>query len=146
MNRLLDLVFCKSADIVSVVPSCAISKVDPYHVPIYLFVSAGVDGNTNIFPVNFVFNFRKADYNAHNRYYSSIEWKNFLNNVDIDSVLNVCYEKLFHGFSKFIPIANFNKSKRQSWMNRSVSLGNRRLSKNSKLVELKRRLNYICKA
>ena len=58
-------------------------------------------------------------------YYQSSD---LLKSLDIESAIDVFYDKLFIGFTKFIPVSKIKKSNHPVWMNRSLlSLKNRRL-------------------
>ena len=101
--------------------------MDPYHIPVEVLVSIHLDSNINHCPDGVCHNFYKADFDALNSCYSSIDWIELLSNLNIDSAASIFYEYLFESFARFVPIVIIQNCKHSPWMSRYLlSLKNRR--------------------
>lgn len=132
-DRTLDLVFCNECDDATL-KVCAdpLLQIDMHHPALEMLLDCGRT-NDSIFSVNLdsfkVFNFRRANFFALNRFLLSIDWnQKFINcSDDCDAMVDILYNVFLEGFQLFVPKNKLRATRHPPWYSRKLlSLKNRK--------------------
>jgi hypothetical protein len=111
-NRLLDLILSNKTDICVQRSIEDLLPVDPYHPPLTMKITSehAVLRETSTFS----YNFKKGDYPGAIEYLIQAEWT-FLQDNDINRIVQTFYKILHDTINKFVPYEEFRSTNYPSW-------------------------------
>lgn len=123
-NRILDLVFTNNYENsnVNIASDCLLpDEVHHKALELSIYIIVYANKKTNIKSTQPSLNFKKANYDILNQFFTEIDWDSTLYNVNVDNMVTRLYNAIENGIIKFVPQVNRINGRRKTIEDRALN-------------------------